>query len=91
MLIVNKENTAAYNLNYITNFYMSSAAEVFAIKVRLVNTHDVILGQYSSENETKTAFKILLESICKADVEVVNMPNDSAVEKSIREQVKRCL
>lgn len=85
MLIVNKELNDVYNLDHITNIYIS--ADGRSVKVCAGNTsRGGILGKYNSYEATQKALKILLNGIEKNSQQVLYMPNDSQVDIKTQER-----
>lgn len=80
MIIVNKEHNDAYNVNHITNIYVSS--DGYSIKAATDGaTRGGILGKYNSYDESRKAFEIVMNKLSRNDADVVYMPQDSEVKE----------
>lgn len=85
LIIVNKGRNDAYNINHVTNFYIGS--DGCSIKVSAGSaTRGGILGKYSSYEETRKAFEILLDGIARNDTEILYMPSDTEVTGKLKAQ-----
>lgn len=80
MIIVNKEHNDAYNVNHITNIYVSS--DGCSIKAATDGaTRGGILGKYNSYDESKKAFEIIMNKLSRNGAIVVYMPQDSEIKE----------
>lgn len=78
MIIINKDETSFVNYEQIENVFIGDTS----IKANLKSGKGMQLAKYNTDEETKQAFRILVDKL-RQNSAVINMPTDEEVKQKI--------